>query len=233
VRTSVVNRYYDPTTGQFVSVDPLVDLTGQPYVYAGDDPVDGSDPWGLYSYNDYWPIGQSSPTETPESIMSYFQSNLQSVFPFSTGGCNSVTLGEVCNLEFGGKINPVEVVSVTQTSFEFEALQGHIDPAGSTITFSICTENGENYLQQSANASTAAPLVNFLFPSLAYRLWSYQAENLSEATGGNYHSPFDDEKRFILGTGSALNHLTPVINPIVNGSRDAWNDLTHGIGDLF
>jgi RHS repeat-associated protein len=43
----LVNRFYDPGTGQFVSVDPLVDVTGQPYAYTGDDPVNESDPTGL------------------------------------------------------------------------------------------------------------------------------------------------------------------------------------------
>ena len=46
--TSLVERYYDPATGQFLTVDPLVDETGQSYVYAGDDPVNESDPSGLY-----------------------------------------------------------------------------------------------------------------------------------------------------------------------------------------
>ena len=40
-------RWYDPATGQFTSVDALVTLTGQPYSYAGGDPVNGSDPNGL------------------------------------------------------------------------------------------------------------------------------------------------------------------------------------------
>ena len=30
-----------------MSVDPLVDVTGQSYAYTGDDPVDGTDPLGL------------------------------------------------------------------------------------------------------------------------------------------------------------------------------------------
>jgi RHS repeat-associated protein len=42
-----VDRYYDPGTGQFLSVDPLVDETGQPYAYTGDDPVNEVDPGGL------------------------------------------------------------------------------------------------------------------------------------------------------------------------------------------
>ena len=43
----LINRYYDPATQQFISVDPLVSLTGQPFSYAGGDPVNGSDPSGL------------------------------------------------------------------------------------------------------------------------------------------------------------------------------------------
>ena len=44
---SAVHRYYDPTTGQFLTVDPLVSQTGQPFSYTNDDPVNGSDPSGL------------------------------------------------------------------------------------------------------------------------------------------------------------------------------------------
>ena len=41
-----VNRYYDPITGQFMSVDPLVTKTHQAYVYTSDNPVNISDPTG-------------------------------------------------------------------------------------------------------------------------------------------------------------------------------------------
>ena len=47
VGVSAVHRYYGPTTGDFLSVDPEVAETQQPYYYAGDDPVNGSDPSGL------------------------------------------------------------------------------------------------------------------------------------------------------------------------------------------
>jgi RHS repeat-associated protein len=42
----LLNRYYDPVTGQFTSVDPLVDTTGQPYAYADGNPVIVTDPDG-------------------------------------------------------------------------------------------------------------------------------------------------------------------------------------------
>lgn len=44
---SSVHRYYDPTTGQFLSVDPVVSMTGQPYAYVSGDPVNRADPLGL------------------------------------------------------------------------------------------------------------------------------------------------------------------------------------------
>ncbi len=43
----LINRYYDAATGQFLNVDPLVATTNAPYTYAGDDPVNKSDPTGL------------------------------------------------------------------------------------------------------------------------------------------------------------------------------------------
>ncbi len=44
----LVGRYYDPATGQFLSVDPLVESTQQPYQYSNDDPVNLKDPTGLW-----------------------------------------------------------------------------------------------------------------------------------------------------------------------------------------
>ena len=47
----LVNRYYDPATDQFISVDPLVNQTGQAFAYSADDPVNASDPSGLCGVN--------------------------------------------------------------------------------------------------------------------------------------------------------------------------------------
>jgi RHS repeat-associated protein len=40
-------RTYDPVTAQFLSVDPIVGATGEPYSYAADNPVNVIDPAGL------------------------------------------------------------------------------------------------------------------------------------------------------------------------------------------
>ena len=46
----LINRYYDPATAQFLTRDPLTALTNAPYTYADDDPVNNSDPLGLFCY---------------------------------------------------------------------------------------------------------------------------------------------------------------------------------------
>ena len=45
-------RTYDPATAQFLSVDPLVKLTGAPYSYAGDNPLNEGDPTGLLGWSE-------------------------------------------------------------------------------------------------------------------------------------------------------------------------------------
>ncbi|HUY86141.1 MAG TPA: RHS repeat-associated core domain-containing protein [Acidimicrobiales bacterium] len=46
----LINRYYDPSTGQFLSVDPAVQDTQQPYGYSGDNPLNQTDPNGLWGH---------------------------------------------------------------------------------------------------------------------------------------------------------------------------------------
>ncbi|MHB8318667.1 MAG: RHS repeat-associated core domain-containing protein [Acidimicrobiales bacterium] len=43
----MVNREYDPSSAQFLQVDPALNLTAQVYNFANGDPVNGSDPLGL------------------------------------------------------------------------------------------------------------------------------------------------------------------------------------------
>lgn len=46
-------RDYNPSTGQFASLDPLTPVTGQPYLYASDDPIGLIDPTGAFSLKDF------------------------------------------------------------------------------------------------------------------------------------------------------------------------------------
>ena len=56
----LINRYYDPATGQFTQIDPDVAQTLQPYEYASDNPISNTDPTGernrqgLSCWTDSW-----------------------------------------------------------------------------------------------------------------------------------------------------------------------------------
>ena len=45
-------RYYDPQTCQFLTIDPLVGITGEPYSYTAGNPLNMSDPSGLFDWGD-------------------------------------------------------------------------------------------------------------------------------------------------------------------------------------
>jgi trimeric autotransporter adhesin len=46
----LINRYYDPQAGQFISLDPAISQTIQPYAYADGNPVSVTDPTGLCGF---------------------------------------------------------------------------------------------------------------------------------------------------------------------------------------
>jgi hypothetical protein len=50
------NRYHDPVLGAFVSVDPLVSLSKDPYAYSSNNPITYSDPSGLCDGSCFIPL---------------------------------------------------------------------------------------------------------------------------------------------------------------------------------
>ncbi|MBO0830797.1 MAG: RHS repeat-associated core domain-containing protein [Actinobacteria bacterium] len=50
----LINRYYQPSTGQFISVDPEIAQSDQSYEYANGDPVSNTDPIGAFSIRWSW-----------------------------------------------------------------------------------------------------------------------------------------------------------------------------------
>ncbi|MGL4745930.1 MAG: RHS repeat-associated core domain-containing protein, partial [Dermatophilaceae bacterium] len=44
----LLHRYYDPATATFTTTDPLLSISGSPYGYVGGDPLNVTDPTGLF-----------------------------------------------------------------------------------------------------------------------------------------------------------------------------------------
>jgi RHS repeat-associated protein len=80
-------RTYDPTTGEFLSADPLLATTHEPYAYAGDNPLNFNDPTGLI-------FGLPSPGQIAgaavEGVESAAKATVNAVEDAATGVVNAV-----------------------------------------------------------------------------------------------------------------------------------------------
>jgi RHS repeat-associated protein len=193
----LINRYYDPATGQFTDVDPEVDQTWQPYGYTGGDPVNRIDPNGLYYYNYNWTLGNRG---SAGYVFSYLAHHASRVFPFSTGGCTTLYLGEHCDfVPAPGQNDHLHVSRMSSTSltlyvdnwcqFSFIWCWAE-DPPGSTITFTVNRYSvlwvTEDVLQQVGIAPWAPIITNMIAPGAAWYQWLRQAINLSSDLGGGW-----------------------------------------------
>jgi len=74
-------RTYDPTTAQFVSMDPALVVTRAPYTYAADNPLNRSDPTGLSNWNpfskSFWTEGNVI-SESPLNPIPYYEEEIES-----------------------------------------------------------------------------------------------------------------------------------------------------------
>jgi RHS repeat-associated protein len=74
-------RVYDPATAQFLTVDPLVEITGAPYNYASDNPLNQGDASGLSSWDpfseSFWTEGNFI-SESSLNPIPYFEEEISS-----------------------------------------------------------------------------------------------------------------------------------------------------------
>lgn len=75
-------RYYDPKTAQFITVDPWNTLTGSPYGYASNNPLNLSDPSGLCNANpfsgSFWTEGNCI-SESPANPIPYYEREIEAI----------------------------------------------------------------------------------------------------------------------------------------------------------
>jgi RHS repeat-associated protein len=77
----LVHRYYDPLSGQFMSVDPDLVETGEPYVYTADDPTNNTDPSGLHKCDlnplTWWGCAENGLQDIESWLLSPFKSEAE------------------------------------------------------------------------------------------------------------------------------------------------------------
>jgi RHS repeat-associated protein len=99
----VHNRYYDPVTAQFLTIDPAVSQTQTPYIYINDNPVNGKDPDGLARI---CTVGSDSacPVKIPVDISVSLTLEMPSPCPWAPGvGQIPVGVGQILTT---GETNP-------------------------------------------------------------------------------------------------------------------------------
>jgi RHS repeat-associated protein len=173
-------RYYDPTSAQFLSRDPIEPLTQQPYGYAAQEPLDISDPAGLWNYNLHYDLGITA--LTPQSMMSMLEDNFGAIFPIP-GRKATLYLGETMHLDPFHLPFWVKVSRLTSSGWRFDTEFPHPDWPG-FISFSFIqgpdcdlefnvhgNVNGLGWLAE-------LPGVHQLYMHEAKQFWGQLAENL-------------------------------------------------------
>lgn len=145
-------RYYDPQLGRFISRDPVKGIltnpqTLNPYAYSSNNPINYSDPSGLW----YIDIGVSTGVLGPLGVGAGMQFNDQGITPYAAGGAvtpgkgitityspddpqpNSTTVNFAANFIVAGNISyPYTNKPVSITSGEVAYGLGF--PAGASAT---------------------------------------------------------------------------------------------------
>ncbi len=92
-------RVYDPTTAQFLSVDPAVASTHEPYGYAQDDPLASADPTGLGLFGEFVQLVESL------NPIPYYEAEINA-YESGCGYWNSIKIG------FQGAASAVAIVGI-------------------------------------------------------------------------------------------------------------------------
>jgi RHS repeat-associated protein len=128
-------RVYDPATGQFLSRDPLAAITGAPYNYAVDNPLNRGDASGLSSWNpfseSFWTEGNFI-SESPLNPIPYYEKEINSYesgcgyFASVANGLEGALSGAA--LFAGGEDGADEGVSIAEGSAGhiFRDAEGHL-----------------------------------------------------------------------------------------------------------
>lgn len=104
----LINRYYDPSTGQFLSLDPIASVSNQPYGYANENPANEDDTSGLCSV----------PSGDPEQPFTFTHAGP------CTAGENAIINAQAVAICEGTSIYAGEASGGGGIGFQFNVVQG-------------------------------------------------------------------------------------------------------------
>jgi RHS repeat-associated protein len=150
-------RYYDPSAGQFLSVDPMIQQTLQPYGYTAGNPVAQTDPsgmwWQLIKTNYYGPYGGWQEFYGTGSG-SYLQRQLTQILQLVAGVFGVVpteawqewrTVEWIYHWRLPGHVkHPYKYVWVEQRRVKVNACYESLDICWYTQTFTVSWLNYDN-----------------------------------------------------------------------------------------
>jgi RHS repeat-associated protein len=181
-------RYYDPSTAQFLSRDPLVAMTREPYAYTAGNPLNSSDPTGLD--NDYyysWDLGPAR-SGGPQATLWWLTHRADYEFPFTIhtlsssytvhgpgaisdvgGATDSLCAGNNYAISAAGGSQPIHVdfagMQGNVAVLAFTAMPGHVEGTGSTIRFSSWTSaDGHQHFDVTGHDTYSYDGVPLSFP---------------------------------------------------------------------
>ncbi|MEU6347183.1 RHS repeat-associated core domain-containing protein [Streptomyces sp. NPDC046977] len=121
-------RLYDPTVGRFLTRDSEADGGANAYSYCSGDPVNCSDPTGLFDYEITYRIGWSKVSAS--RFFGFVKANFGAVFPIAGHPNKLPGVGTRINLHVGPAPFPVRVASMNSHYWKFDTLKGHPDYPG-------------------------------------------------------------------------------------------------------
>lgn len=135
-------RVYDPTTRGFLSTDPLPGVTGagwsgNPYSFAGNDPVNFSDPWGLRPLSDrdlqaYRDVNRSPIKAAAEAAGGWLKGNWEYV----AGGAMVAAGGVLMATGVGGPVG-VALISAGGDTIYQKVAAGGVNWAQVGVSFAL------------------------------------------------------------------------------------------------
>ncbi len=102
-------RYYDPSTAQFLSRDPMVSRTMSPYAYVAGNPLNATDPTGLDSC--------AAPTTSDEAALC-----------LAARTCSSASLAQVAEAQCGAVVSAADKFRTQLANHFGSALTAAFDP---------------------------------------------------------------------------------------------------------